>query len=158
MPHHHKKVINVIPNKRSNFESSWFIHDAISNLLFVFLQQLLDLGLVSTDHTWIIVDEGSNIFSDLSHFLFQVGNRLFHLSFLFLWLVVREPIDLRISDLCGNTVLETSVIAGIFQIDNIAIEDVVPKEMFEGMFLESLPYFFHLHKTKNTSGLDIAQM
>ena len=72
--------------------------------------------------------------------------------------VIWEPVDFELIDLSGDAVLEASVIARIFHLHNVSIEDIVPQEVFIGMLLEGSSLFLHLYKIQNTSGLVMEQI
>ena len=53
---------------------------------------------------------------------------------------------------------EACVVTGVFEFDCVAVEEIIPEVMFEGMFFEGLTFLFHLSKNNSTSGFYMAQM
>ena len=53
---------------------------------------------------------------------------------------------------------ESCVVAGVFEGDGVAVEEIVPEVVLEGMFFEGLAFLLHLSKNINTSGFSMAQM
>lgn len=78
------------------------------------------------------VEIDCNLLYFSSYFAHQFLNSA---SFIF-GTIIWEPINFEFIDLSGNAIFETCIITRIFHLYYISIEDIVPQEVFIGMFLE----------------------
>ena len=144
--------------KGSHFDGWRFVHNPISNFLLVFLQQLFDCGFIGSNNSSVGIDERSNIISHGIKFSLEIVDKLFNLSWLIFGSFIGEPVNLSILYLLIDVEFEACVVTGVFEFDCVAVEEIIPEVMFEGMFFEGLTFLFHLSKNNSTSGFYMAQM
>ena len=70
-----------------------------------------------------------------------------------------EPVDFLGLDLVEDIELETGVVGGALQLEDVDVVDVVPEQvLLLGVDGEGASLLFNLHRTSNTSDFSVPQM